>query len=67
VNLSDSLNKESDLKFPLEKYLSASSDREEHQILERYSQQLHSIHKSRKSTIIDGSEKGKKSFVLSPT
>jgi hypothetical protein len=48
--------------------MSAGSDAEEHQILERYSQQLHSIQKSKRSTFsIEESAYPKKSFALSPT
>lgn len=67
MNLKESVEElpDSEVKFPLEKYLSASSDIEEHQILERFSQQLHSIQKSKKSTFIN--EDNKKSFALSPT
>jgi hypothetical protein len=47
--------------------LSAKSDVEEHSILERYSQQLHSMQKSKKSTFINEQAEARKSFTLSPT
>ena len=50
------LSKIEDIKFPLEKYLTANSDQEEDLILETFSQKVQSIKKSKVQSNISSKE-----------